>query len=225
MATIELSAELQSLDTASFVQHVYLRLLGRAVDADGMKNYTEKLEAGLSRAQIYSALASSEEAQRYASKRATLRTGQQQPVAPIAGWSQQKHPPAIWQASVAAAGAVQAKDAAELFALDGPAFLASAYKTLLDRDIDDDGMHTYSALIRKGWSKQNVVKALADSDEFRKLERDLPGLARVLQNYGRAQRRSWGGWYSRNVLGLESDLPADRERRAILLALTGGTAT
>jgi hypothetical protein len=59
-----------------------------------------------------------------------------------------------------------------------------------------------------------MVKGMAMSEEGRAMQTKLPGLSKALKLYAKAQRRSWGGWYYRSVLGVESDLPLERQLRA-----------
>jgi hypothetical protein len=60
---------------------------------------------------------------------------------------------------------------------------------------------------------------LAFSEEGKAHGIKLAGLRKALERYAKAQRRSWGGWYFRSVLGVESDLPLERQLRAAHMAL------
>lgn len=214
---VALQNQLLGLDDSAYVKQLYLRVLGRAVDPDGHKSYLEKLGAGLPREEVYAALANSEEGLRYASRRAGLRqsppTVHHQPVPATA----------LQATTVRTTPAVLViEHVNDLLALNGANFVATVYQVLLNREVDPDGARTYLNLLRAGWTKLHVVTALANSDEARRVNRALPGLKQALISHAKAQRRSWGGWYDRNVLGMESDLAADRERRALVFRLVLG---
>lgn len=199
---VALQHQLRGLDNSAYVQQLYLRVLGRVADPDGWKSYVEKLEASLPREEVYLALANSEEGVRYANRRAALR--QQQCVVLTS-----------MPTAVSIASTLVVEHVSELVALNGAAFVATVYRVLLNREVDPDGARTYLGLLRAGWSKTHVLTVLAKSAEARSVGCVLPGLKQVTHNYAKAERRSWGGWYCRNILGMESDLPADRERRAL----------
>ena len=110
----------------------------------------------------------------------------------------------------------------ELLELDGIPFIKAAYVALLGREVDEEGGGNYARRLRDGWSKMSLVKGMAWSEEGKALGKKLPGLATALTRYAKAQRRSWGGWYYRSVLGVESDLPLERQLRAAHQALFRG---
>ena len=60
--------------TEAFVRQAYLRLLGRGADAEGLHGYVQQLQHGVSRSEAYQALAASEEAQRYETRRQQMRS-------------------------------------------------------------------------------------------------------------------------------------------------------
>jgi len=64
----------------------------------------------------------------------------------------------------------------ELMALDGQAFVEHAYATLLLRSPDPSGGAFYLGELRRGVPKQEILRALASSDEGRACGADLPGL-------------------------------------------------
>lgn len=204
---VTLQDQLRALDNSAFVQQLYLRLLGRTADPGGRKLYAEKLDAGLSKDEVYTALATSEEGMRYANRRAAVRQSSLVAQHPVVAATVQ--PPTL----------VVVESVNDLLVLNGAIFVATVYRVLLNREVDPDGARTYLNLLRAGWTKLHVITALAKSEEARRVARTLSGLSQAAHNYRRAQRRSWGGWYCRNVLGMESDLPADRERRALVFRL------
>ena len=204
----------QDLDNASFVHQAYLRLLGRAADPDGLQDSVAKLDAGVPRSDVSTTLADSEEGQRYASRRNALRHGTGPVIAPTV------QPPSQAVSRALAVAAVRhLSHVNELLVLDDAVFIASAYQMLLNREVDPEGFRIYLTLLQGGWTKLHIAKALFESEEGRKVMPPLTGLSQALQHHAKAQRRSWLGWYWRNVRGAESDLPADRERRALAYRL------
>jgi hypothetical protein len=218
-----MDSSLLHLDDEAFLRQVYLRLLGRAADAPGLQGYLEQLQQGASRHDIYQELATSEEGQRYEARRRALRRNltvvpQAAPMAPSpVALAQPQWLPVLvesWDEPTVQVASVQ-----ELLDLEGVAFIKAAYIALLGREVDEEGGTNYARKLRSGWSKMSIVKGLASSDEARQFGAQLPGLHSALQRYAKAQRRSWGGWYYRSVLGVESDLPLERSLRATHLAL------
>jgi hypothetical protein len=209
-----LQAQWQDLDNSSFVHQAYLRLLGRSADPEGLQDSVAKLDAGVPRNEVSATLADSEEGRHYASRRNALRHGPGTVIASTVQPPTQEVSRALAVAAVSHLSHVN-----ELLALDGAAFIASAYQTLLNREVDPEGFRIYLTLLQGGWTKLHIAKALFESKEGRKVIPPLSGLSRALQHHAKAQRRSWLGWYWRNVQGAESDLPADRERRALAYRL------
>jgi hypothetical protein len=69
------------------------------------------------------------------------------------------------------------RDANELLALHDATFVRAAYRSLLGRPADDEGMRFYVGRLRAGVSKDQVVLELADSPEAtQRGEFTLPGL-------------------------------------------------
>jgi hypothetical protein len=212
---------MMALDDEAFVRQAYLRLLGRGADADGLSSYLQQLQHGLSRAEAYQALASSEEAQRYEARRQQMRRSLAVS-APMARSTAMMPAPTWWPALAPVSWDGPAPEVAhvnELLELEGADFVKAAYVALLGRGADVDGGNNYLKRLRDGWSRMSVVKGLHHSEEGKAFGQKLPGLAKALQRYNKAQRRSWGGWYHRSVLGIESDLPMERHLRATHLAL------
>lgn len=219
-----MEASMMQLDDETFVRQAYLRLLGRSADPEGFAGYLGQLRQGAARADIYQELATSEEAQRYEARRQALRRtltvvqpSRQQPQGALVVAPQQWLPalqPPQWDGPTQQVGSVN-----ELLDLEGTAFIKAAYLALLGREVDEEGGNSYARRLRDGWSKMSLVKGLALSDEGRAHGMKLAGLRKALARYAKAQRRSWGGWYTRSVLGVESDLPLERQLRAANMAL------
>ena len=212
---------MMSLDSEAFIRQAYLRLLGRGADADGLKGYLEQLQQGVSREEIYQALATSEEAQHHESRRQMLRKGVSI-YAPLVR-STSMAPAPMWRMAAASVSwdepSTHVADINDLLNLDGVAFIKAAYVALLGRSVDIEGGNFYLQRLRDGWSRMSIVKNLCMSKEGEAFGRRLPSLTGALLRYEKAQRPSWRGWYYRTVLGVESDMPIERYLRATHLAL------
>ena len=209
------------LDDEAFVRQAYLRLLGRGADAEGLSSYLQQMQQGVNRSEIYQDLAGSEEAHRYELRRQQMRRSLAVS-APMARSMAVMSAPTWWPATAPVSWdgpAPQVASIDELLELDGADFVKAAYVALLGREADVDGGTNYLKRLRDGWSRMSIVKGLFHSSEGQAFGPKLPGLAKALQRYNKAQRRSWGGWYHRSVLGVESDLPMERHLRATHLAL------
>ena len=211
------------LDDDAFVRQVYLRLLGRSADPEGFAGYLGQLRHGAARADIYHELATSEEGQRYEARRQALRRTlsvvqparlpQQGVVTVPQHWLPALQVPS-WDGPT-----IRVDSIGDLLDLDGTAFIKSAYLALLGREVDELGGANYVRKLRDGWSKMSLVKGLVNSDEGKAHGMKLAGVGKALERYAKAQRRSWGGWYFRSVVGVESDLPLERQLRAAHMAL------
>ncbi len=196
--TVQAVGDLLRLEGAAFIAEAYRQVLGRDVDATGARNYGSRLAAGDSKEQILADLRSDPEGQAFNSR--------------LAGLDDLVR--AVQAGKGGAAGSLD-----ELLALDGPAFVKGAYQLLFRREADDGGLARYCPLLRQGFSKLFVLDALYTSPEARDKGASLPSLEPRLRAYRRAQRTSWSGWYWRHVRGVESDLPRDREVRALFANL------
>jgi hypothetical protein len=211
-----------ALDDEAFLRQAYLRLLGRGADAEGLNGYLQQLRQGVSRSEAYQALACSEEAQRYETRRQQMRRSVAVTTSMLRSSTALVPAPTWWPAPTVVSwdgSAPQVTHINDLLELDGVDFVKAAYVSLLGREVDAEGGANYLKRLREGWSRMSVVKGLCASDEGKAHGNALPGLAKALQRYNKAQRRSWGGWYHRSVLGVESDLPMERHLRATHLAL------
>ena len=187
-------AELLVLNGAEFVRQAYLAVLGREADPSGLRDYVQRLEEGTSKSQLLADLRSDPEGKAFNAKLEGLD-----------GWVRLVQ---------------QRASVADLFALQGGVFLTGAYVALFRREPDPDGFARYLALLKSGASRTFILVELVNSPEAREKSTQVRGLAKAIALYKKAQRKSWRGWYSRNVLGAESDLPADRERRALAYLCT-----
>jgi hypothetical protein len=180
-----------------FVRRAYRALLGREADALGLQHYTQRLASGETRERIIADLYGDSEGQAYGARLAGLP----ELLAEFALDRQRE--------------SVTVEHAADLLKLYGPAFLRTAYRSILGRDADDDGLATYLSLLRDGYSRSHVIAALAASPECVGRGSPLPGLKGLAHAYHKGQGTSWSGWYWRNVMGVESDLAPAREARRL----------
>jgi hypothetical protein len=191
-------AELMTYDGIEFVEHAYRAILGREVDPTGLKHYSGRLAAGESKLQIVADLRSDPEGQAYGSR--------------LEGLSDAVS--AIRRGDENAFSAVSS-----LMALSDEAFLVGAYRLILGREADPEGKTVYSKLLRTGLSRLYIVKELATSEEGAGKAARLKGVQRAIRAYDSADSQTCKGWYLRNVKGVESDFPAERQMRAIAYSL------
>ena len=186
-------AQLLKLEGAAFVRQAYWVVLGREADPTGLRDRVQQLEAGGAKSQVLADLRCDPEGQAFGAKLAGLDD-----------WVKL----AQQQASVS-----------DLLMLYGELFVMGAYVALFKREPDPDGFERYMALLKAGASRTFILMELFKSPEAREKSSNLRGLVKAIALYKKAQRKSWRGWYCRNVLGAESDLPADRERRSLAYML------
>lgn len=193
-------AALLMLDGVDFVRAAYREILGRPVDPAGLRDYTAKLSSGVAKEQILADLRSDPEGQAFGSS----LEGLDQLVRRVQQGTDAQIPSSL----------------DELLALHGEMFVRAAYLVLFKREPDAQGMHRYLELLRAGYSNMFILKALYEAPEAREKLARLDGLQVALRHYDKAQRRSWTGWYHRSVKGAPSELPRDRELRALAFRLS-----
>ena len=189
------------LDGADFVRAAYREILGRQADPAGLRDYTAKLSSGVAKEQIVADLRSDPEGQAFG--------------ASLEGLDQ------LVQRVQKRADIVEAPSSLdELLALHGEVFIRAAYLVLFKREPDVQGLHRYLELLRAGYSNMFILKALYQAPEAKEKLARLDGLRAALKDYDKAQLRSWTGWYNRSVKGALSELPRDRELRALAFRLS-----
>ncbi|QFG79584.1 DUF4214 domain-containing protein [Acidithiobacillus sp. 'AMD consortium'] len=87
------------------------------------------------------------------------------------------------------------KHIVELFALDGRDFITEAYRNLLKREPDEDGLMYYIGRLAQGNSKDTVIAQLAESPECRPLN-EIAGLEKITVDAQRSKNWFWR-WFSR----------------------------
>ena len=198
--TIHSADDLLLLDGSDFVRAAYRVILGREVDSSGLRDSLLRLSSGTSELQLLADLRCDPEGQAYAS--------------PLAGLDE-----LVRRVQERNRG-VRVNSLAELLLLHGEPFVRAAYLTLLKREPDPQGLARYLEVLRAGHSNMHVLKALYQAPEARDKSAELPGLAAAIRNYDKARPRSLKGWYYRSVVGAPSDLPRDREIRALAFRVT-----
>ncbi|MDD5280389.1 DUF4214 domain-containing protein [Acidithiobacillus sp.] len=78
----------------------------------------------------------------------------------------------------------------ELYALDGREFVTEAYRNLLSREPDDQGMAYYLGRLAQGRGKDAVVAQLAKSPECRPYDQ-IKGLKQLIEDRRRAEHWFW----------------------------------
>lgn len=192
--------DLLMLEGVDFVRQAYRSVLGREADASGMRDYAMRLASGTSKQQLLADLRCDPEGQ---ARGATL-VGLDEMVRQV-------------QAGGAEVGAPVSLD--DLLVMHGQQFVRAAYLILFKREPDPQGLARYLELLRSGFSTMFVLKALYEAPEALEKSARLPGLKAAIRRYDKAQLRSWKGWYHRAVMGAPSELPRERQLRAMVYRL------
>jgi len=103
-----------------------------------------------------------------------------------------------------------------LLALDDTEFVRAAYLELLGREGDDTGLEHFTRRLREGEDKRRLIADLALSEEGRRRQQRLPGLAELAQAHA-ARVAPWPHRAARAVLrrlGAPSREPVERALRA-----------
>jgi Domain of unknown function (DUF4214) len=87
--------------------------------------------------------------------------------------------------------APQALTLDELLKLHDEAFVTGAYKVLLGRSPDPEGLENYLRQVRAGTKKSQIVAELAGSPEGRLRSAELPGLGSLIAEYRKGARSFW----------------------------------
>jgi hypothetical protein len=198
--------DLLALDSVPFIAEAYRQILGREADAAGLRDYGARLAGGGAKEQVLADLRCDPEGQAFASSLPGLDDLVRDVQSGLRGRSR--------------GAANKPASLEELLALEGAEFVDAAYRMLFGRPADAGGLGRYVPLLLQGFSKLFVLDALYASPEAKEKGARLPALEPRLRAYRRAQAPGWGGWYWRHVRGVESDLPRDREVRAVLARLS-----
>ncbi|AYJ87115.1 glycosyltransferase family 9 protein [Sphingomonas paeninsulae] len=136
-------------DDLRFLQAVYWLFLDREIDAEGRSSYLRDLREGSGRSAVLAIISGSHEA---------LEKARSVPLVLIDIIARGTNPFIL----------------EELSRLEDQAFVRLAYRTILARDVDQEGLDLYSVLLRTGRSRDAVLRDLRTSREGRHVKLDLP---------------------------------------------------
>jgi hypothetical protein len=194
--------ELLTFDGIEFIEQAYWALLGRQADPVGIKDYMSRLSAGTPKLQIVADIFSDPEGQAYGAR--------------IEGIQEVTREVQLRQS--APAGSLN-----DLIAVPDEFFVSSVYRAILGRQPDPVGRELYTNLLRVGMSRLYIIKEIAISAEGASKAPSIKGLKEAIRRYNKANSRTWTGWYLRQVKGVESDFPMERNVRAMAYALRART--
>ena len=190
--------QLMELQDGAFVAEAYEVLLGRAVDPDGMRNYTSRLREGDSKAKVIAQIAESAEAK----QRCINLTGLNELIAAQRDVASPHNMPDARK---------QIQSVVQLMELHDGAFVKEAYQVLLGRAADPEGMRNYVDRLRVGDSKERIIAQIAASAEAKKRVTDLKGLTELVASQRKANHWLWGRGFrgrhtERQIQRLENQL-------------------
>lgn len=151
-----------------FIHAAYWMILGRAPDAEGLRYYLGRLQAGYGKRSVVAQIASSPERTRLEEQLLSIKNDED--------------------------------------------FVTAAYKTLLKRAPDQEGQQHYLDSLRKGKSRQHVLRDIASSKEAKALGPTRWQFEKELQDLIKEERRArhwfWGRFgynerLERKINGLE----------------------
>lgn len=193
--------DLLAAEPASFLDQSYERLLNRPVDAEGRAFFSDALDRGMNRISVLGNLAFSEEGR---AAGAQLQGLEEALAAVAAGPTRPATEAATETTSVEAAVSPVEQAQSEfmtihdLLGYHDEQFVRAAYRTLLRRDADRDGLRHYVALLRGGESRLRVLADLSRSGEGRIIGATVPGMKRALRAYrvrrALSARPLWNRW-------------------------------
>lgn len=108
----------------------------------------------------------------------------------------------------------QANSIDELLALNDQQFIKCAYRTLLNREPDVEGMNYYLSRFRAGFKKIQIIWQLKNSTEGRSQKVELPGLDIALKKY-RQSKLPIVGWWVRKFDASEGYSGVEKKLRII----------
>jgi Domain of unknown function (DUF4214) len=106
--------------------------------------------------------------------------------------------------------ASQARTLDELLKLHDEAFVAGAYKVLLGRLPDPEGLENYLRQVRAGTQKSQIIAELAGSPEGRLRSAEVPGLGNLIAEHRKGARSFWSRIFRRL-----SSTPTERIERQL----------
>lgn len=194
--------DLLAAEPEKFLEYSYERLLNRPVDAEGRAFFSDALDRGMSRISVLGNLAFSDEGR---AAGAELQ-GLEEALAAISARP-------IRVAAEATAETSSVEEAAppveqvqsdfmtihDLLGYHDEQFVRLAYRTLLRRDADREGLRHYVALLRGGESRLRVLADLSRSGEGQLIDATVPGMKRALRAFrvrrALSARPLWNRWW------------------------------
>lgn len=156
-----------------FIEAAYLALLHRKPDARGGPAYLRALRSGTPKLAILYELHSSDESRRIGAE--------------VPGLVEAFAREGIGEAPGAARAAAAIRSAEQLLVIDDPdRFVTLAYRVLLKRPVDLDGLANCKARMRDGIARTRILHELYSSGERQRLGTELPGLREAFRRDGLA---------------------------------------
>jgi hypothetical protein len=160
---------LLSLESEAFVRQAYRRLLNREADPSGLNSCLQQLRAGIPKEQILVAMESTPEGRLAVRKRGGVSLTTQMGAG----------------SSPAKPQSPQPGDVRQLLALDAREFLLHAYRLVVGRNGDPEGIASLSARMADGVTAAQVLREMASSDEAKAYGHRLAGLSEWLRSSAR----------------------------------------
>lgn len=162
----------------AFLDAAYRTILGRGGDPEGLAYYRGKLSEGISRETVIAQLRLSSEGRRVhasLSGLASLLRRYRWRKLRLSGFFRRR------------GGARQSlpleMDADQLLALHDEAFVVAAYRSVLKRAPDPEGLEYYLAQVRDGTSRRDILARLRTSPEGRSVRAVVPKLTGIVRSY------------------------------------------
>ena len=160
--------ELLTCDDQTFIRKIYISLLGRLPDPEGMAFYLKRLHEGLARTEILDSICTSPE---YVSKtknmRSTVLQGHRHDTDLNSGADMKPDSHSTFQRTY------RVRDFMHLYDIE---FLQAAYAAILGRKPDPAGEEYYLGRIRGGTSRENIMRQLTQSAEAKRHKIVIKGL-------------------------------------------------
>lgn len=147
---------LPELEGEQFLREAYRRFLGRSIDQSGLEYYSERLESGYAKVAVLKELSSSTEGKARRADHPELEEF-------ITYLGERSVNPAL----------VRVKDVESLLSKCDREFVLGAYRLMLGREADAEGLAAYQSALLKGASKLRLLRSLAYSNEGRRIGRPL----------------------------------------------------
>lgn len=102
-------------------------------------------------------------------------------------------------------------DEVDLWALHDEAFVRAVYRILLGREADESGLNNYLNSLRNGSRRVDILYSIANSDEARNRNADIPPSIKeiILLRRARTGGRSFGWFAFRNFIKGVVEMRAD----------------